>query len=64
MEGGELFQRIQDKQDGAFTERGLSLPLYVLISSTGYLTVSCQGSNSIIELNVFIWISIVILEHT
>lgn len=23
MEGGELFQRIQDRQDGAFTERGL-----------------------------------------
>lgn len=22
MEGGELFQRIQDRQDGAFTERG------------------------------------------
>lgn len=24
MEGGELFQRIQDRQDGAFTERGRS----------------------------------------
>ena len=23
MEGGELFQRIQDNADGAFTERGL-----------------------------------------
>jgi hypothetical protein len=23
MEGGELFQRIQDRQEGAFTERGL-----------------------------------------
>lgn len=23
MEGGELFQRIQDRADGAFTERGL-----------------------------------------
>lgn len=23
MEGGELFQRIQDRQDGAFTERGI-----------------------------------------
>ena len=22
MEGGELFQRIQDRADGAFTERG------------------------------------------
>lgn len=22
MEGGELFQRIQDRPDGAFTERG------------------------------------------
>lgn len=22
MEGGELFQRIQERQDGAFTERG------------------------------------------
>lgn len=22
MEGGELFERIQDRQDGAFTERG------------------------------------------
>lgn len=25
MEGGELFQRIQDRQDGAFTERGLHI---------------------------------------
>lgn len=25
MEGGELFQRIQDRQDGAFTERGILL---------------------------------------
>lgn len=25
MEGGELFQRIQDRQDGAFTERGFIL---------------------------------------
>lgn len=25
MEGGELFQRIQDRVDGAFTERGRSL---------------------------------------
>lgn len=24
MEGGELFQRIQDRQDGAFTERGIA----------------------------------------
>ena len=23
MEGGELFQRIQDRADGAFTERGI-----------------------------------------
>lgn len=23
MEGGELFQRIQDRQDSAFTERGI-----------------------------------------
>lgn len=33
MEGGELFQRIQDRQDGAFTERGeicetVGLPFY------------------------------------
>lgn len=26
MEGGELFQRIQDRQDGAFTERGMTAP--------------------------------------
>lgn len=25
MEGGELFQRIQDRQEGAFTERGTKL---------------------------------------
>lgn len=32
MEGGELFQRIQDRQDGAFTERGT---LIILILFTG-----------------------------
>ena len=28
MEGGELFQRIQDRQDGAFTERGKKIIKY------------------------------------
>lgn len=29
MEGGELFQRIQDRPDGAFTERGKSFLLNI-----------------------------------
>lgn len=34
MEGGELFQRIQDRQDGAFTERGKKLFRYRKNSKT------------------------------
>ncbi len=30
MEGGELFQRIQDRADGAFTERGILIIFQVL----------------------------------
>lgn len=28
MEGGELFQRIQDRAEGAFTERGNNFSVY------------------------------------
>jgi len=34
MEGGELFQRIQDRQDGAFTERGTISHLLVEFKSS------------------------------
>lgn len=46
MEGGELFQRIQDRPDGAFTERGKIYGIsekqlgdylnFIFRSSTGY----------------------------
>lgn len=33
MEGGELFQRIQDRQEGAFTERGKENIFFCMISN-------------------------------
>ncbi|KAK6618845.1 MAP kinase-activated protein kinase 2 [Polyplax serrata] len=37
MEGGELFQRIQDKQDGAFTEREAAQIMREICSAVKYL---------------------------
>jgi hypothetical protein len=36
MEGGELFQRIQDRQDGAFTERGKMWEVVDLLSYSSF----------------------------
>jgi hypothetical protein len=36
MEGGELFQRIQDRQDGAFTERGKMGEVVELLSYSSF----------------------------
>jgi len=32
MEGGELFQRIQERADGGFTERGMFALLYTQVA--------------------------------
>lgn len=37
MEGGELFQRIQERNEGAFTERGMYL--IVLISKCNIINI-------------------------
>lgn len=39
MEGGELFQRIQDHQDGAFTERQAAEVTFILIHYPFIFTV-------------------------
>lgn len=37
MEGGELFQRIQDRQDGPFTEREAAQIMYEICHALKYL---------------------------
>jgi serine/threonine protein kinase len=37
MEGGELFQRIQDKQEGAFTEREAAQIMHEICLALKYL---------------------------
>jgi hypothetical protein len=52
MEGGELFQRIQDRQDGAFTERGINFAFSYGICS--FKTFRVFLSNIIQKLYVFL----------
>jgi hypothetical protein len=54
MEGGELFQRIKDRQDGAFTERGkmwevVELLSYSSVSYTAWCMFTINSARKVMQ---------------
>lgn len=53
MEGGELFNRIQERADSAFTERGMYNIFFFLVTEKNLVNDGSQLSNKFYQINKY-----------